>query len=87
MSVEANIVSREKPDAVLVPANAIVNGHLFTIEDGRARSRNVEVGIRGTGFVEILDGVAEGDMVISPATPNIKNGSRVRAEIVEPAVR
>lgn len=87
MSVEANIVSREKPDAVLVPANAIVNGHLFTIEDGRARSRKVEVGIRGTGFVEILDGVAEGDMVISPATPNIKNGSRVRAAIVEPAVR
>ena len=87
MSVEANIVSREKPDAVLVPANAIVNGQLFTVENGRARLRKVEVGIRGTGFVEILDGVAEGDEVISPATPKIKTGSRVRAEIVEPAVR
>ena len=87
MSVEANIVSREKPDAILVPTNAIVNGHLFTIEDGHARRRKVEPGIRGSGFVEILDGVAEGDLVISPATPNIKTGSRVRFEIGEPLAR
>ena len=79
MSVEANIVSREKPDAVLVPANAVINSSLFAIEDSRARLRKVEIGIRGTGFVEILQGVSEGDTVASPATTNIKNGSRVRA--------
>lgn len=87
MSVEANIVSREKPDAVLVPANAIVNGRLFTVENGRARSRKVDLGIRGTGFVEILEGVTEGDVVISPASTRIKDGSRVRVEVVEPVVR
>lgn len=79
MSVEANIISREKLDAVLVPANAVVNNSLFAIEDGRARLRKVEIGIRGTGFVEILRGVSEGESVASPATANIKNGSRVRA--------
>jgi RND family efflux transporter MFP subunit len=87
MSVEANIVTREKPDALLVPANAIVNNQLFLIEGGRARSRKVELGIRGTGFVEILDGVKVGDVVISPATTNIRNGLRVRAGIVEPEGR
>jgi len=79
MSVEANIISREKLDAVLVPANAVVNNSLFAIEDGRARLRKVEIGIRGTGFVEILQGASEGESVASPATANIKNGSRVRA--------
>jgi membrane fusion protein, multidrug efflux system len=83
MSVEANIISREKPDAVLVPANAVVHNNLFAIEDGRARLRKVEIGIRGTGFVEILQGVSEGESVASPATANIKNGSRVRATPVE----
>jgi membrane fusion protein, multidrug efflux system len=78
MSVEANIVSREKLGVVLVPANAVINNNLFAIEDGHARLRKVEIGIRGTGFVEILQGVSDGEWVASPATANIKNGSRVR---------
>lgn len=85
MSVEANIISREKLDAVLVPANAVVHNSLFAIEDGRARLRKVEIGIRGAGFVEILQGASEGESVASPATANIKNGSRVRATPVESA--
>lgn len=83
MSVEANIISREKPDVVLVPANAVVNNSLFTIEDGHARLRKVEIGIRGTGFVEVLHGVSEGEWVASPATGNIRNGFRVRTTPVE----
>lgn len=86
MSVEANIVSREKPDVVLVPANAVVDNNLLTIENDRARLRKVEIGIRGTGFVEIVDGAREGELVASPATTNIKNGSRVRPLLAEPAV-
>ena len=41
MSVEANIVSREKLDVILVPANAVVDNSLLTIEDDRARLRKV----------------------------------------------
>ena len=74
MSVEANIVSREKLDVILVPANAVVNNSAVTIENDRARLRKVEIGIRGTGFVEILEGASEGELVASPATTNIKNG-------------
>jgi membrane fusion protein (multidrug efflux system) len=85
MSVEANIVSREKPDAILTPANSVVGNSLFIIESGRARQRRVDIGIRGTGFVEILKGVTEGELVASPATTNIKDGSRVRSVITEPA--
>ncbi|KQW23436.1 RND transporter [Afipia sp. Root123D2] len=84
ISVEANIVSREKPDAILVPANAVVGNSLFIIETDHARQRKVEIGIRGTGFVEIVKGVTEGELVVSPATTNIKDGSRVRSLIAEP---
>ncbi len=86
MSVEANIVSREKQDVLLVPANAVVNNSLLTIENDRARLRKVEIGIRGAGFVEVVGGASEGELVASPATTNIKDGSRVRSMLAEPAV-
>lgn len=85
MSVEANIVSREKPDVLLVPANAVVDNSLLTIENDRVRLHKVGIGIRGTGFVEIIDGASEDELVASPATTNIKNGSRVRPMLTEPA--
>jgi RND family efflux transporter MFP subunit len=78
MSVEANIISREKPDVVLVPANAIVNNSVLVVENDHAHRRKVTVGIRGTGFVEAVEGVREGEVVVSPATANIKDGARVR---------
>jgi membrane fusion protein (multidrug efflux system) len=86
MSVEANIVSREKPDVLLVPANAVVNNSLLVIDNDRARLRKVEIGIRGTGSVEIIKCAREGELVASPATTNIKAGSRVRPLLTEPAV-
>jgi RND family efflux transporter MFP subunit len=85
MSVEANIVSREKADAVLVPANAVVNNSLLVIENDRVHLRKVELGIRGTGFVEIVRGAEVGEQVASPATTNIKDGSRVRPRVAEAA--
>ena len=85
MSVEVNIVSREKHNTVLVPANAVVNNSLLMIDNGQVHLRNVEIGIRGTGFVEIVHGASEGEVVASPATTNIKNGARVRALPTRPA--
>ncbi|MGJ5207053.1 efflux RND transporter periplasmic adaptor subunit [Bradyrhizobium sp. HKCCYLR20261] len=82
MSVEANIVSREKADAVLAPANAVVNNTLLVIEGGRVHRRKVRLGIRGSAAVEVLDGAQEGELVASPATADIRDGERVRA--IEP---
>lgn len=85
MSVEANIVSREKLEVLLVPANAVIDSSVLTIENDRVRLRKVEIGIRGTGFFEIESGVREGELVASPATANIRVGSRVRPQLGEPA--
>jgi RND family efflux transporter MFP subunit len=85
MSVEANIVSREKQDVLLAPANAVVNNSLLVVEGGRAHARKVEIGIRGSGFVEVVSGASDSDLVASPATTNIRTGSRVRPQLAEPA--
>jgi len=78
MSVEANIISREKPDVILVPANALANSGVLVVEDGHVHRRKITVGIHGAGFVEAVEGVQEGAEVVSPATANIKDGARIR---------
>lgn len=78
MSVEANIITREKADVLLVPAAAIVNDAVFLVEGARASRRKVELGLRGTSFVEIVSGVSEGDRVVAPASAAITDGERIR---------
>lgn len=81
MSVEANIVSREKKDVLLAPANAVVNNSLMVVDGDHVARRKVKIGIHGSGAVEIIDGVREGELVASPATADIKDGARVRAAL------
>jgi RND family efflux transporter MFP subunit len=85
MSVEANIVTREKPIALLIPADAVQGNSVFVIEGGVARKREIEIGIRGTRVVEILSGLNESDRVASPAGTDLTDGKRVRAIAKKPA--
>ena len=78
MSVEANIVTREKPNALLIPADAVQNNTIFVIDGNRVRKREVKIGIRGTRAVEVLTGLNDGERVASPAATDLKDGARVR---------
>jgi RND family efflux transporter MFP subunit len=78
MSVEANVVTREKENALLVPADAIRDNSVFVIDDSRVRKREIKTGIRGTRAVEIVFGLFEGERVASPASTDLADGSRVR---------
>jgi RND family efflux transporter MFP subunit len=80
MSVEANIVTREKSAVLLIPADALSGSSAFAIEGERVRKRPVTVGIRGTREVEILQGLQEDERVASPAPATLKDGSRVRVQ-------
>jgi RND family efflux transporter MFP subunit len=78
MSVEANVVTREKPGALLVPADAVQGSTVFVVDGGRARKRTIEVGIRGAQAVEVLSGLSESDRVVSPVVTGLVDGARVR---------
>lgn len=78
MSVEANIVTREKPNALLIPTDALQGNAVFVLDGARARKREVTVGIRGTRSVEVLEGLADGERVASPAATELADGARVR---------
>lgn len=78
MSVEANIVTREKPNAVLIPADAVQGSYVYVLDGGVARRREIKVGIRGTRAIEVLEGLAQNERVISPIGATVADGRHVR---------
>ncbi len=78
MSVEANIVTREKDNALLIPTAALQGSHVFVLDGHVARRREVKIGIKGTRNTEIVDGLNESDRLVSPALSSLKDGQAVR---------
>jgi len=79
MTTEANIVVREVKDAILVPAGALKGTKVQLLGlTGRATAQDVEVGIRGAEYAQILSGLKVGDRIAVSATvaaiTNSKNG-------------
>jgi RND family efflux transporter MFP subunit len=80
MSVEANIIFREKPSAIVVPAEAVSGNAVQIVNNGKIERVPVHVGIRGSRNVEIIGDVSRGMAVLSPARPDLADGTRVRTE-------
>jgi RND family efflux transporter MFP subunit len=79
MSVEANVVTREKAGALLVPADAVSGSTVLVVENGRVHKRTIEAGIRGARAVEVVAGLTQGERVVSPVAGGLADGARVRA--------
>src|SRR3984957_360789 len=82
MTVEVNIIYREKTAAVVVPAEAVVNNAVQVVSDGKVERVPVSVGIRGSRNVEIVGNVSKGAVVLSPGRTDLADGTRVHAESV-----
>jgi membrane fusion protein (multidrug efflux system) len=67
---------------LLVPEEAIVpeRGHtyVFVVRDSVVERREVRIGKRRPGFVEIVSGVAENERVVVDGTQNVRDGSVVQ---------
>jgi HlyD family secretion protein len=88
MTVSVDIEVARRADAVVVPADAIreangANPWVLAVDGWHARRRAVKLGLKGDGRIEVLEGVAPGDRLISAANGMAREGQRVRA--IEPA--
>jgi HlyD family secretion protein len=52
---------------------------VLAVDGWRARRRAVKLGLKGDGRIEVLEGVAPGDRLISAANGTVREGQRVRA--------
>jgi len=72
----------KKKDTLVIPEQALVatqKGYVvYLVEDKTAKRRNVEIGLRKPGIVEIKTGLNPGERVISEGHINISQGDKVR---------
>jgi RND family efflux transporter MFP subunit len=77
-----NFALDARVDALVVPQSALLAGAasdaVFVVEDGRALRRSVERGLTSQGRVEILDGLREGETVVTVGHNNLRDGAEVR---------
>lgn len=76
---------KEVTDAILIPTQAIVpvlKGHsVFIVENGKAKSIIVKIGVRQPDNVQITQGLAAGDTVIVTGIQQIRNDVAVTAKV------
>jgi RND family efflux transporter MFP subunit len=80
MSVEVNIIFREKPSAIVVPAEAVAGDIVQVVRNGAIQRVPVKLGVRGNRNVEIIGEVSSGMAVLSPARVDLADGTKVRVE-------
>jgi membrane fusion protein, multidrug efflux system len=75
------VILQLKEDALTIPEQAIVpqgdSQFVFKIVDGKVHLTKVVIGTRREGRVEILDGLAAGDEVVTAGQLKIREGSAV----------
>ena len=71
-------------DAILIPRVSLVEDantktqNVFVIEDGVSQRRPVEVGLLRGGEAEVLNGLTEGEAVVTAGQHSLKQGENVR---------
>jgi RND family efflux transporter MFP subunit len=85
---EATLTLDRKNDAMVLPLQAIsqANGQVtvFVVNSNDTlEERKIAAGIQTAGYIEILSGLAMGDRVVVSDRSSLKNGMRVRAQVVD----
>ena len=85
-SVEVSLVAKIVPDALVVPAHAILTAPDGTTSvmvvgsDSRANHRKVTTGIEDNGEMQILSGLRQGEEIISTGAYGLPDNTKVKAE-------
>jgi RND family efflux transporter MFP subunit len=85
MSVEANVVTRQKEGVLLIPADAVQGTAVLVVDGNRVLHRQVEIGIRGARTVEVVSGLGDAERIASPMPAGLTDGARVRIRDKSPA--
>jgi membrane fusion protein (multidrug efflux system) len=75
-------LARDERDALMIPEAALMpeqsRQFLYVVEDGRASRREVRIGRREPGRVEVIAGLKPGERVVVEGTQKVREGGAVR---------
>lgn len=75
---EVSIVLDQRENAVVIPRRALIGNEIYIVNDGIVEVRTVTRGFVGLNRVEILEGLVEGEQVLTSNFDRIRSGDRVR---------
>ncbi len=77
-------LSRGAVDALMIPEESLVpeqgDVFVFVVKDGVAEKRQIRTGERRVGEVQVLDGLAAGDTVVTEGTQKLRPGAPVTVQ-------
>jgi membrane fusion protein (multidrug efflux system) len=89
MFIEARLATEVRPNAVVIPEDAITlvqhGAFVWVVQDNKASRRQVDLGVRTPGFVEIRSGVEPGALVVVGGLERLTEGAAVQPTVVERA--
>jgi len=81
MFARVRLITRQERDALVLPEQAVVpqgeDQYVYRVVDGKAVRTGVEVGQRRDGRVEIVKGLAAGDIVVTAGQLKLRDGTPV----------
>ena len=87
MFIEAHLVTAVRPKAIIIPEEAVVPAEganaVWVVVEGKANRRQVELGVRTPGFVEVTKGVNPGEQVVVGGLELLAPGAPVMPRVVE----
>jgi multidrug efflux pump subunit AcrA (membrane-fusion protein) len=82
MSISATINIGIKKNVIVIPLSTISfkegKTYVYTVENGKAKRKEVVIGDMNTDYVEIKEGLKEGDFVILSPLDKISDNSKIR---------
>lgn len=89
MLLTVEVVTAERV-ALVVPEGSVFQvqnrAYVYRVDGDTVHQQEIDVGGRRFGVVEVLDGLAEGDLVVVEGIIKLRDGAKVRYEAAEAAI-
>jgi RND family efflux transporter MFP subunit len=80
---EVSFIAGEHQNSLLIPRRALFGDNVIVVQGGHVQIRKVKVGFLSLTSAEILDGLKEGDLVLTENLDLFRDGESVRVTSVE----
>ncbi len=87
MFVEARLATQVRPNAVVVPEDAVLPlegaDYVWVVSEGSVSRRQVTLGVRRPGWVEVREGLTDGEQVVVGGLQRLFEGAPVAPTVIE----
>lgn len=77
MTARVILTLGSQKDVLIIPREALLDSYLFVVIDSTAERRDVEIGLVGDEYVEILSGLSANENIIIVGQERLAGGERV----------